>query len=231
MEAIGWLALSYLMGAFPTSWLAARLFRGIDLREHGSRNLGATNVYRVLGWKYAVPVGLIDILKGAAPVWLFGLRVPEIPLFPLLCGLAAVVGHVFSVFVGFKGGKGVATAAGVVLALAPWALLAVTAVWALLVWLTGYVSLASIVAASLFPLAAWLLHDVRGVPLLADGVLAAFIVWKHRSNLQRLLAGTESRFGKGRERTRTGENGRERTRTDENGREQAGMGEKRRERA
>jgi glycerol-3-phosphate acyltransferase PlsY len=202
--AAGWLAFSYLMGAFPTSWLAARLFRGIDLREHGSGNLGATNVYRVLGWKYAIPVGVVDILKGAMPVWLFGPRIPEIALFPLLCGLAAVVGHVFSVFVGFKGGKGVATASGVVLALAPWAMLAVTVVWALLVWLTGYVSLASIVAASLFPLAAWLLHDARGVALLADIALAAFLVWKHRSNLGRLLAGTESRFGKGRQRTGDG---------------------------
>jgi glycerol-3-phosphate acyltransferase PlsY len=208
-EAIGWLALSYLIGAFPTSWLTARLFRGIDLREHGSGNLGATNLYRVLGWKYAIPVAVMDILKGAAPVWLFGPRVPDIPLFPVLCGLAAVVGHVFSVFVGFKGGKGVATAAGVVLALAPWALLAVTVVWALLVRLTGYASLASIVSALLFPLAAWLLHDVRGVALLVDIALAAFIVWKHRSNLQRLLAGTESRFGKGRERKGEGGRGRE----------------------
>jgi glycerol-3-phosphate acyltransferase PlsY len=207
--AIGWLALSYLMGAIPTSWLAGRLFRGIDLREHGSRNLGATNVYRVLGWKYAIPVGLVDLLKGAAPVWLFGPRVPEIPLFPLLCGLAAVVGHVFSVFVGFKGGKGVATAAGVVLAFAPWALLAVTVIWALLVWLTGYVSLASIVSASLFPLAAWLLHDARGGVLLADIGLAAFIVWKHRSNIQRLLAGTENRFGSSRERSGAGGSERE----------------------
>ncbi len=197
--AIGWLVLSYLMGAFPTSWLAARLVRGIDLREHGSRNLGATNVYRVLGWRFAIPVGLVDMLKGGLPVWLFGTRAPEMPVFPLLCGLAAVVGHVFSVFVGFKGGKGVATAAGVVLALAPWALLAVTVVWGLLVWLTGYVSLASVIGAALFPLAAWLLHDARGGVLITYIGLAAFIVWKHRSNLQRLLKGTESRFSKGRE--------------------------------
>ncbi len=207
--AIGWLALSYLVGAFPTSWLAGRLFRGIDLREHGSRNLGATNVYRVLGWKYAVPVGLVDLLKGAAPVWLFGPGAPEIPLFPLFCGLAAVVGHVFSVFVGFKGGKGVATAAGVVLAFAPWALLAVTIVWVLLVWLTGYVSLASVISAALFPLAAWLLHDARGLVLLADIALAGLIVWKHRSNIQRLMRGTENRFGKGRERVGAGGRGRE----------------------
>ncbi|MGH7631630.1 MAG: glycerol-3-phosphate 1-O-acyltransferase PlsY [Gemmatimonadales bacterium] len=207
--AIGWLVVSYLMGAFPTSWLAARLFRGIDLREHGSRNLGATNVYRVLGWRFAIPVGLVDMLKGALPVWLFGPHAPGIPLFPLLCGLAAVAGHVFSVFVGFKGGKGVATAGGVVLALAPWALLAVTVVWGLLVWLTGYVSLASVIGAALFPLAAWLLHDARGGMLVAYIGLAAFIVWKHRSNLQRLVRGTESRFGKGRERAGAGGSGRE----------------------
>ena len=198
MAPLGWLVASYLIGSFPTSWLAGRLLRGIDLREHGSRNLGATNVYRVLGWKYAIPVGAIDILKGAIPVWLFGGRAADIPLFSLLCGLAAVVGHVFSLFVGFKGGKGVATAAGVVLAIAPWGLLAVTVVWVLLVRLTGYVSLASVTAAALFPLAAWLLHGSRGVELVAFVALAAFIVWKHRSNLRRLAAGTESRFGRGR---------------------------------
>jgi glycerol-3-phosphate acyltransferase PlsY len=197
--ALGWLTFSYLIGAFPTSFLAGRVFRGIDLREHGSRNLGATNVYRILGWKYAIPVGLIDIMKGALPVWLFGARDPGIPLFPLLCGLAAVVGHVFSVFVGFKGGKGVATAAGVVLALAPWGFLAVTVVWALLVRFTGYVSLASVAAAALFPLAAWLLHETRGLELIAFIALAAFIVWKHRANLRRLVAGTENRFGRRRE--------------------------------
>jgi glycerol-3-phosphate acyltransferase PlsY len=199
IAALGWLTLSYLIGAFPTSFLAGRVFRGIDLREHGSRNLGATNVYRILGWKYAIPVGLIDIMKGALPVWLFGARDPGIPLFPLLCGLAAVVGHVFSVFVGFKGGKGVATAAGVVLALAPWGFLAVTVVWALLVRLTGYVSLASVAAAALFPLAAWLLHESRGLELIAFIALAAFIVWKHRANIRRLAAGTENRFGRRRE--------------------------------
>ena len=199
IAALGWLTLSYLIGAFPTSFLAGRVFRGIDLREHGSRNLGATNVYRILGWKYAIPVGLIDIMKGALPVWLFGARDPGIPLFPLLCGLAAVVGHVFSVFVGFKGGKGVATAGGVVLALAPGGFLPLTVVGALRVRLTGYVSLASVAAAALFPLAAWLLHESRGLELLAFIALAAFIVWKHRANLRRLAAGTENRFGRRRE--------------------------------
>jgi len=196
IAAVGWLVLSYLIGAIPTSYLAGRLGRGIDLRQHGSRNLGATNVYRVLGWKFAIPVGLFDVAKGAIPVWLIGPRVPEVPLFPVFCGLAAVLGHVFSVFVGFKGGKGVATAAGVVLGLAPYALLVTVAVWALLVWLTGYVSVGSVVSASLFPLAAYLLNESRGAELGVEIALAAFIVWKHRSNLQRLARGSENRFGR-----------------------------------
>lgn len=194
--ATAWLALSYLLGAVPTSYLVGRLFKGIDLREHGSRNLGATNLYRALGWKYAVPVGLFDAAKGAIPVWLFGPRVPTMPLLPLFCGVAAVVGHVFSVFVGFKGGKGVATASGVVLALAPWALLAMLGLWGALVWLTGYVSLASVVSAALFPLAAYFLEGSRGPVLAVEIALAAFIIWKHRANLRRLAAGTESRFGR-----------------------------------
>jgi glycerol-3-phosphate acyltransferase PlsY len=196
ISAIAWLAASYLIGAIPTSYLAGRLFKGIDLREHGSRNLGATNVYRVLGWKYAIPVALVDVAKGAVPVWLAGAGGPELPLFPLYCGVAAVLGHVFSVFVGMTGGKGVATASGVVLALAPKALLAVLVVWALLVWLTGYVSLGSVVSAALFPVAAYFLEGARGAVLIVESALAAFLVWKHRANLQRLARGTENRFGR-----------------------------------
>jgi glycerol-3-phosphate acyltransferase PlsY len=173
-------------------------FRGIDLREHGSRNLGETNLYRTLGWKFAIPVGVFDVLKGAVPVLVFGPLEPEIPYFPIWCGVLAVVGHVFSAFVGFKGGKGVATAAGMVIALAPLAFPVVLVAWILVVWLSGYVSLGSIVAALLFPPADWLLHPARRsvVTLTFDLALAAFIVWKHRQNIQRLLSGTENRFGK-----------------------------------
>lgn len=191
-----WLLGSYLLGAIPTSFLVGKLFKRIDLREHGSRNLGATNLYRTLGWKYAVPVGLFDAAKGAVPVVVFGPQVPEIALFPILCGVAAILGHVFSVFVGFKGGKGVATAAGVVLGLAPLALLAVALVWIVVVKVTGYVSVGSMVAAALFPLAAELLHPARSEPLWVDIGLAAFLILKHRSNLQRLIQGTENRFGR-----------------------------------
>jgi acyl phosphate:glycerol-3-phosphate acyltransferase len=197
MAALPWLIASYLLGAVPTSYLAARLFRGIDLREHGSRNLGATNLYRVLGWRYAVPVGLLDAAKGLVPVLVLAPRVSSSDLFALICGLVAVVGHVFSVFVGFKGGKGVATAAGVMLGLTPAALGVAVLVWAALVYLTGYVSVGSIVAAAIFPLAVYLLEPPDQPAMLwLDIAVAAAIVWFHRANIQRLFKGTENRFGR-----------------------------------
>lgn len=195
--ALPWLAASYLLGAIPTSYLAGRVFRGIDLREHGSRNLGATNLYRVLGWRYAVPVGLFDAAKGLIPVLVFAPRVSSSELFALVCGLSAVLGHVFSVFVGFRGGKGVATAAGVMLGLAPAALAVAAAVWVALVYLTGYVSLGSIVAAAVFPAAVALLEPPdQPLVLWLDVAVAAAIVWFHRGNIRRLLNGTENRFGR-----------------------------------
>lgn len=197
MDALPWLIASYLLGAVPTSYLAGRLFRGIDLREHGSRNLGATNLYRVLGWRYAIPVGLFDAAKGLVPVLVFAPRVSSSELFALVCGLVAVVGHVFSVFVGFKGGKGVATAAGVMLGLTPAALGVAVLVWVALVYLTGYVSVGSIAAAAIFPVAVYLLEPpARPAMLWLDIAVAAAIVWLHRGNIQRLLKGTENRFGR-----------------------------------
>jgi glycerol-3-phosphate acyltransferase PlsY len=197
MAALPWLIVSYLLGAVPTSYLAGRLFRGIDLREHGSRNLGATNLYRVLGWRYALPVGLLDAAKGLVPVLVFAPRVSSSELFALICGLVAVVGHVFSVFVGFKGGKGVATAAGVMLGLTPAALGVAVLVWAALVYLTGYVSVGSIAAAAIFPLAVYILEPPDQPAMLwLDIAVAAAIVWLHRANIQRLLKGTENRFGR-----------------------------------
>src|SRR5215204_5416411 len=196
-SAVPWLALSYLVGAIPTSYLLSRFFAGIDLRQHGSGNLGATNLYRVLGWKYALPAAVIDIAKGLIPVVVFAPRVSDSELFALACGVAAIVGHVFSVFVGFKGGKGVATAAGVMLGLAPLALAVSAAVWVLLVWLTGYVSLGSIVAAAILPLGVYALEDpsTPAVLWIAAGIAAGVIVL-HRRNIQRLLKGTENRFGR-----------------------------------
>jgi glycerol-3-phosphate acyltransferase PlsY len=195
--AAPWLLASYLLGAVPTSYLAARLVRGIDLREHGSRNLGATNLYRVLGWRYAIPVGLFDAAKGAIPVLLFAPRISASQLVGLLCGVVAIVGHVYSVFVRFRGGKGVATAAGVMLALTPIALGVAALVWVVLVYLTGYVSLGSIVAAAVFPVAVYLLERPDQPEILwVDALVAAGIIWLHRANIRRLLQGTENRFGR-----------------------------------
>ncbi len=197
-ESLLYLTLSYLLGAIPTSYLAGRWFRGIDLREHGSRNLGATNVYRVLGWRFAVPVGLFDVAKGAVAVLAFGSRPSGFPHFATWCGVAAVVGHTLSPLVGFRGGKGVATAAGAFLALAPGAVAVGAVVWLLLVWATGYVSVGSMAGALSLPLADFLLYPARRTPgdLGLDLAVAGFIVWKHRANIRRLLAGTESRFGR-----------------------------------
>lgn len=196
MNAALALAASYFLGAIPSSYLAGRIFRGIDLRQHGSGNLGATNLYRTLGWKLAVPAGLFDILKGVMPVLLIAPIASNSRFFALACGLVAIIGHVYSVFVRFRGGKGVATAAGVMLALTPVAMLVVIAVWAAVVAMTGYVSLGSILGAALLPPAVWALHPESRNLVWVDIVLVAGIIWLHRANIRRILAGTEHRFGR-----------------------------------
>jgi glycerol-3-phosphate acyltransferase PlsY len=197
MQAALWLVASYLLGAVPTSYLVSRAFAKIDLRQHGSGNLGATNLYRVLGWKYAVPVALFDIAKGALPVLIFAPQASASELFALACGIAAIVGHVFSVFVRFQGGKGVATAAGVMLGLTPLALGIAATVWGLVLLLTGYVSLSSIAAAAVLPAAVYLLENARRPAVLwVSIVVAAGVILLHRRNIERLFKGTESRFGK-----------------------------------
>ncbi|HEU5041894.1 MAG TPA: glycerol-3-phosphate 1-O-acyltransferase PlsY, partial [Gemmatimonadales bacterium] len=183
-QALPWILASYLVGAIPASYLAARLFRGLDLRQHGSRNLGATNLYRVLGWRFAIPVGLFDIAKGAVPVLFFAPRISPSPLVGLACGIVAVIGHVFSVFVRFRGGKGVATAAGVMLALTPAALGVAALVWVVLVYLTGYVSVGSIAAAAIFPFAVLLLEPPEHPEILwLDAAVSLAIIWFHRANI------------------------------------------------
>jgi len=189
-----WLLAAYLLGATPTAYLAGRLARRIDLREHGSRNLGATNVYRVLGWAWAIPVALIDIAKGAVPVALFVRWAETAPWLAIAVGIAAVLGHMFSPYVGFKGGKGVATAAGMFVALAPLAVAIALPVWGMCLWLTGYVSLSSIIAATTFPLFVRMTRPDAVATLWASVALAALIVFTHRGNIRRLVAGTENRF-------------------------------------
>lgn len=200
VEVLLFLLLAYLLGSLPTGYLVGR-FRGIDLREHGSGNLGATNVYRVLGAAAAAPVVVVDVAKGFVAAWFLpgwdgtagtGLAVAY--------GLAAILGHVWPFALRFRGGKGVATGAGVLLALAPLATLVALLVWIGIVSLTRYVSVASIATATLVPLLA-LVFDAPGATVWFCAVVALFVWWTHRENIRRLAAGTEHRFGSGRRRS------------------------------
>lgn len=194
MSTAIWFVAAYLLGAFPTSYIAGRVAKGIDLREHGSKNLGATNVFRLLGWRWAVPVALIDIAKGALPATLFATWAGGDRWVAVGLGIAAVLGHIFSPFVGFRGGKGVATAAGIFVALAPVAVLIALPVWGLCLWLSGYVSLSSILAAGTLPLWVKLTRPGSLPAFWASVALALLIMYSHRANIRRLLSGTENRF-------------------------------------
>ncbi len=189
------LPLSYLLGSIPNGlWLCRALWH-VDLRQHGSHNIGATNAWRTLGKGPGFLVFCLDMLKGLLAVWL-GEMLVGTPLVMILCGVLAIVGHSLSLFLRFHGGKGVATGLGVILMLMPKVTVIVFLVWLLLVLATRYVSLGSIVAAALVPVLAL----VFGYPALyvAFGVLAAaLIIVRHRSNITRLLNGTENRISAG----------------------------------
>lgn len=191
-----WTVTAYLLGAVPASYLAGRA-RGIDLRQHGSGNLGATNTFRVLGARIAAPVMLFDLLKGWFPLWCFPRWDGSAEWrWALAYGGAAILGHVFPVYTRFHGGKGVATAAGVFLGLAPAAVAIAFAVWLGAFWGGRMVSLASIAAA--LGLVASLLLLPNPVEARVLGVaVALFVIFGHRSNLGRIARGEEHRFGRG----------------------------------
>ena len=194
------LLLCYLLGSLSGSLILGRAI-GVDIRQSGSGNAGGTNALRTRGWKFALVVVVIDVGKGVlaalVPTWLGGAG-SILPWLEAGCVLAAVAGHTWPVFFGFRGGKGAAVLVGGLAVLWPWALVVVLAVWLLVLFVSGYVGLATVVAtAALLPLAA--LGDAGGVPSArwAFAVLAAlFIGYNHRGNLQRLRAGREYRFEK-----------------------------------
>jgi len=196
--------LAYLIGAIPFSWLVVRWLKGVDLRSVGSGNLGSTNAMRVLGAPLGLSVQALDIVKGWAPVFFFGgilasRGVPAAQYAAIAVGLAAVVGHMFPVYLKFRGGKGVNTSVGVFLALAPTAILVALAVGVAVIALTRYVSLGSITGAAVFPFAVWYVYG-RHTPLMVVSIVVALLVIVlHRSNIRRLLNGTESRLGRKRE--------------------------------
>ncbi len=195
---------SYLLGSIPFGYLAGRL-GGIDIRQAGSGNVGATNVVRVLGKRYGYPVFALDFLKGFAAVKISMLIAPGRPpdwnspeIFGILAALSSVLGHLYPPWLGFKGGKGVATSAGALLALTPIATLIGVAIWIIVFWLTRYVSLASITAAVVLPIVILVVSSQdqnKGRPLVySSACVAAVVIWRHRSNLSRLIRGTEPRF-------------------------------------
>ena len=190
---------AFVLGSIPTGYLVARA-KGVDIRQHGSGNIGATNVFRTLGKPLGILVFFLDALKGFAAVWLARHFGGESDWTGIIAGVAAIAGHNYTPWLGFKGGKGIATSAGVLLALMPLAVLAIAAVWAALFFATRYVSLASIGAAAALPVAVaalWFTGRDGNAPLLGFSVLiAALAIWRHRSNIQRLLAGTEHRFSR-----------------------------------
>lgn len=199
MNPLVGLVFAYLLGSIPFAYLAGRLSRNIDLREHGSGNLGATNVYRVLGAKIALAVLLLDTAKGALPVLLLPRWVETTrPLeWAIGFGVAAILGHVLPVFLLWKGGgKGVATAAGVFLGLVPIAMIAALLVFVAVLFVSGYVSLASLTSAALLPAILIVTHGPRSPFFLMSLAVAIFVFWTHRANIGRLRRGEEQRFGK-----------------------------------
>ena len=195
---------SYLLGSIPFGYLAGRL-QGIDIRQAGSCNVGATNVVRVLGKGYGYPVFALDCSKGFAAVKISMLMATGRPpewnspeIFGILAAMCSVLGHLYPPWLKFKGGKGVATSAGALLALTPVATLIGVAIWIIVFWLTRYVSLASLTAAVVLPIVILLVSSPdqnKRKPLVYSSVcVAAVVVWRHRSNLSRLIRGTEPRF-------------------------------------
>ena len=197
MKIIFFLVLGYVMGALPNGVWLGKYFKNIDIREHGSKNSGATNAYRVLGPKYGIMVLILDALKGFLPPFLasrFGVSGNIL----LVIGVLAVVGHSLSFFLNFKGGKGVATSLGVFLFLIPNVTLALLIIFILVVYFTRYISLGSIIAAAALPiLTAFspIRNNVGRMPLIIMTLLiGAFVIWRHRTNITRLMNGTGNKF-------------------------------------
>jgi acyl phosphate:glycerol-3-phosphate acyltransferase len=186
---------AYLMGSVPFAIVLVRLFRGVDVRTQGSGNAGATNVLRTAGKALAVGTMALDVGKGVAAVMLMR-SVTYDPRWLGAAALAAVLGHVFPVWFGFRGGKGVATAIGGFGVLAPWAILAVVGVFALVVAATRFVSLGSVTAACVLPLAMRLLFHAPDAEVVAAAATTLLLVVSHRANIRRLLGGTERRLGR-----------------------------------
>lgn len=217
------LFISYLLGSIPSAIWVGKLTKGIDIREHGSGNAGTTNTFRVLGNTAGITVFLMDFMKGFAASYFvsaYAWEMFEGPLSPpnwdvdaflkITCGLMAVTGHMFPVFAKFKGGKGAATASGMLFGIEPISIGISFTVFLLTIYFTRYVSLASMLASFLYPISLVIMRYGLGLDRLVDGsmiifgaIIATGIIVKHKTNIKRLLAGTESKVGKKKKETET----------------------------
>jgi len=195
------LVLAYLAGSIPSAVWAGKLFHGIDVREHGSGNAGATNTVRVLGWKTGIPVLIFDLFKGwlAASLPKFLDAAPDgseqMMVLQIVCGMAAITGHVFPVFAGFRGGKGVATTFGVLLALHPLLTLTCAGIFLVVLLISGYVSLGSIISVIMFPVLLFTLFPTSSLLFRIFAIAVAIaVVATHSKNIRRLVRGEEKRF-------------------------------------
>ncbi|VGO20734.1 glycerol-3-phosphate 1-O-acyltransferase PlsY [Pontiella sulfatireligans] len=189
---------AYLFGAIPFGLLVAKS-RGVNIREHGSGNIGATNVFRVVGKGWGIFTFTLDALKGFIPAFFFS-KIGELPFeWGVLFGMAAIIGHTFPVYLKFKGGKGVATSAGMLIGIAPVAVAVGFLFWVICLVLSRIVSLASIIAAIAVGITVWVEGEKPVAVKIALSILSLLVVWLHRANIKRLMNGTESRFGKKKE--------------------------------
>ena len=195
MSAILVIVVSYFIGGIPFGFLISKRFGGIDIRQHGSGNTGATNVYRVLGKKAGFSTLALDILKGMLPVLFVKYVYPREDGTAALCGFAAILGHNWSPFLEFKGGKGVATASGVFLAILPIPTIASIAAFAAVVKKTRTISAGSIAAAVVLPAVAFCMRHTVPLYKYAALVVGVMVILKHRANIHRLIEGTEPRYG------------------------------------
>jgi len=185
---------SYFMGSIPTGIILGKWLKGIDIREYGSKNTGATNAYRVLGTKIGIMVLIGDILKGSIPVLLaktLGLS----EMFLIIVGVVAILGHTFSIFINFKGGKGVATSTGVFFVLVPKVMMILVILFIGIVYVSRYISLASIISAGMMPILVLALYGSKQkITFLFSVLIGVYVIYKHKTNIQRLIHGNENKF-------------------------------------
>lgn len=215
MEITLIILLSYLIGSIPSAVIVSKIFYGLDIRQRGSGNMGSTNTFRVLGWKAGIVVQLFDVAKGVTAVWaaeqIFNGLLPfpnptpfeQVTIVKTIAGIAAVIGHIWPAFASFRGGKGINTALGMLIGVMPIELAVAGGAFIVVILASGYVSLASMIAAVSLPITMTVRYTVFNVEI--DGYstliffmigLAVLLVYAHRANIRRLLAGKENRFNK-----------------------------------